>query len=62
MWGSATLTKAKLQNEFKTISCKTGIQIELQGKSPKKFVIIDHYSDKDLLIVRNRFDSKITEI
>ncbi len=49
-------------DEFKTISYKTGIRIKLQGKSPKKFTVIDRYSGDDLLIDRNRLNSKITNI
>lgn len=50
------------QQEYYNLSHKTGIRVKLIGKSPKKFLIVDRDTDKKLLINRNRFDSKLTDI
>lgn len=48
--------------EYLQLSHKTGIRIKLQGKSPKKYIIVDKQSDKSFAVDRNRFDGKLTDI
>ena len=50
------------QSEYLSMSHKTGIRIKLQGKSPKKYIVADRQSSKALIVDRNRFDYKLTDI
>ena len=50
------------QSEYLSMSHKTGLRIKLQGKSPKKYIVADRQSSKALIVDRNRFDYKLTDI
>lgn len=50
------------QSEYEKVAHKTNIGIKLQGKSPKKYLVIDRKSDRSFAVPRNRFDGKITDI
>jgi len=50
------------QKEYATLVHKTGIRIKLQGKSPKKYTIVDRKSNKTFFVDRNRFDYRLTDI
>lgn len=50
------------QNEYAKLTHKSSIRIKLQGKSPKKYTIVDRASSEIRSVDRNRFDYRITDI